>query len=514
MKKVFALILMFALLLPVFAGCSTTGSVDLNDDENKEVTLVIAFARAEQKDAAEVQEVINQKLEELLPNTKIQLLLDASMADKWPLWMSTKKEIDIAHSGYHTDIEQEVLNRTYLELDELVDAYAPSIKALREEYWYSYDNASVNGNLYAVPNIQYHTKETLTLRINKAMVEYFDTKALTDETYASVKTPARFWELLTAGVTAAKAAGVNVDCCLNPKELLSVAQRGYIFIGGENSNLCYAIDDPECRIIDFYDTAEFADFCRYTKQWAEQGFISPDVLTNQDFGKVSAYRGCRFGLDEETREIVPTGGATGTYLTYNLDDPAKDVAVTNVGENMTYYSIPFTSKNPARAIKFLNLINSEAGKEIVNLLAYGIEGKHWEYVDEEKGDIKAYEYLGQASANNSYGIPNWECANMMLIHNVAPYTHENQEYGRKYYLEHLNSIEKHALYGLTFDTTAHTDNLARVLKNNKEYGESIYCGIVKNADNLMKELRDKNASAGIQQIIEDLQKQADAYRAK
>ena len=78
---------------------------------------------AEQKDAQNVVAEINKKLENLLPNTQIALTLDSGMADKWSLWMSTQREIDIAHSGYATNIEDEVRNESYLELNDLVEEY-------------------------------------------------------------------------------------------------------------------------------------------------------------------------------------------------------------------------------------------------------------------------------------------------------------------------------------------------------------------------------------------------------
>ncbi len=514
MKKLICALLATVMLCGLLTGCAGGGVASTEDDPNKQVTLTIALPLASQKDTELVVAEINKQLETLLPNTKIELLLTPNMAEMWPMWMSTKKTIDIAHSGYITKIEDEVRKDTYLELNELVDKYAPNIKALQEKYWYSYDNASVNGSLYAIPNIQYHVKETLLLRVDYAAQPYMDMDALIAESYASDKTTEKFYQLYTAGLEKAEAAGVNMKSMVDTVNLLALAKRGYNFIGGETSTICYDNSDT-VTILDFTTTKEFETYVAYAKIWADKGWVSQDILTGGVQPPHRTATGTRFNMDEETHEILPqtsTAEAVG-YYTYDLNNRETQTLVTNIGENMTYYSIPFTSANPGRAMKFLDLINSEAGKPILNLLAYGIEGKHYEMLDEENGNILAFEYQGQGGASVSYGLPNWEVGNMLLQYNVAPYTHINKEYGENFYTNAVNQMRKHKLYGYTFDIDPVKNELSKVLKNNGEYINSICSGVVGNAGNMLEELRTKNAAAGLDKIIAELQKQADTYIA-
>ena len=107
MKQVICFVLAFLMLASVLTGCGTseTKNADYTDNEKEEVTLVIALPFAKQADTDKVVAEVNKLLEEKLPNTKIELLLDANMADKWSLWMSTSKKIDLAHAGHCTDID-------------------------------------------------------------------------------------------------------------------------------------------------------------------------------------------------------------------------------------------------------------------------------------------------------------------------------------------------------------------------------------------------------------------------
>lgn len=507
MKKIVSIMLLLAMVCCLFAGCGGSGDKSAGEDSNAQVTLIMALPHAEQKDSKMVLTKINEALESKLPNTTLEILYDSSMAEKWSLWMSTKKHIDIAHSGFVTDLENEVNKKSYKPLDELVEEYAPNISKLKKDYWYSYDNATVGGNLYAIPNIQYYIKETTNLRIFNEAVPYIDTAALKEEAWSSDKTTAKFYSILTSGIEKAQAAGVDCSGIFN-LSLYNIAKRGYNFIGGEDSNLCYDNSDSG-KVINFYDTQEFSDFCSFMKTGADKGWVSKDVLTGQWSDKLYASVTYRLGMDPDT--AIREGS---NDISLGLDNPDRDVVKTSIGQNASYWSIPFTSENPVRAIKFLDLINSDEGTEIVNLLAYGIEGTHYEFTDKENGDINAFEYIGQGSAGNSYGVPNWMVGNMLLgMYNITPYSHEYKDYANDYYLNRLNNTKKHVLYGMEFNLDEIRTDLNKIIKNNGEYAESIYCGVVGNADKMLSELTDKNNSAGYEKVREALQKQVDDYLA-
>lgn len=511
MKKIVSLFLAALLVLGVLAGCNgSSANSNYTDDESKTVTLKIAFPNAKQRDTDKVVAAINEKLKDYLPNTEIELMMEPDMETKWSLWMSTKKTMDLAHSGFINNLEDEVRKDSFCALNDLIDEYAPTLKELKEKYWYSYDCATVGGELYAVPNTQAYTKDALAIDIWKEGKPYFDTKAIYTEAITNDKTTEKFWQLLDDGIQKALTAGV--DCTeLFTKDVYIIAQKGYNFVGGAGSNLCYDNSD-DAKIIDFYTTDEFKIFCQYMKKWADQGLISEEILTGQWQSKLYVRQTFSYGLDKETGTI--------SLITENTDEIVR-VCITNtddfklvrkVGENYTYWSIPFTAKNPVRAIKFLDLLNSKEGAEIVNMLAYGIEGEHYEFTDKEKGEIKAYEYLGQGDAGSSYGIPCWEVSNMLEgMYTVAPYDSDMWDWARDYYTNKLNTLEKHILYDFDFDTEPVKANLSKILKNNAEYIPSIYCGLSDKSETLYNELVEKNKQANFTDVMEEIQSQVDEF---
>ena len=66
-----------------------------------------------------------------------------------------------------------------------------------------------------------------------------------------------------------------------------------------------------------------------------------------------------------------------------------------------FWTIPVTSSSPEAAMKFLNLMLSD--ERITNLLAWGIEGEHYVFVDREQGIIDYPE--GIDSSNITYLNP-------------------------------------------------------------------------------------------------------------
>ena len=503
MKQILCLLLAMLMLCGTLVGCGDKkeSSTAYTDDENEEVTLTIALPIAKQKDAEKVIAEINKKLETLLPNTKIDILFDSEMSSKWTLWMATKKEIDLAHSGFATDIEAEVEKSSYLKLDDLIEEYAPTLKEHRDEYWHAYDSGVISGNLYAVPNVQCYLKEVLAIEFKEAS-DYVDAVALKEESWSTDKTTEKFWQIVDEGLDNAAKAGVDLKGKIGTR-WYEVAKKGYHFIGGANSNLCYD-NSADAKVIDFYTTDEFKTFCKYMKIWADKGYVSPDVITSN----ASGYRATKVNTLNLNQV---TGESDGLYV---IENPNKVTLTTSIGYQGTYWSVPFTSNHPARAIKFLDLIHSEEGAEIVNLLAYGIEGEHYEFVDKEHGDIDAFEYDGQGGSEVSYGIPNWYISNMMQgMYYVDPYTHIYGEHADDYYLNRINKFEKHVLYGFTFDTSIMKTQLSNILKNNSELAKNVYTGVVDNSDSLLNELLSKNKAAGQEDVIKELQKQADEYIA-
>lgn len=516
MKKIrlLSIILAIALLISCFAGCGSKSGADYTDDESKEVTLRFVFDFSSQKDLSMVNDELNKLLAEKLPNTKLEIICD-SLSDKWQLWMAGDTSFDIASLGLNLSLLEEITKNSFIELDDLIDEYAPTVKEEREGiYADQYLTGEYNGQLYGIPNIQYHTKETTLIKISQPVYKYFDVAALVAATHSKPHTDENFYKIIDQGLSAAKADGKLIQLATDELYSNNLSKRGYTFIGGENSNICFDHTVDEVKIIDYHETEEFKLWIKWMSKWYQEGHISKDVLTGTSFGSSDyagalwGYRGSRVGADENW-VIPPMEGSSDPYSIV-LDDPKYDILSShNVGSLMTYLTIPTTAENPVRAMKFIELCRTPDGRDILEMLAYGIEGTHYERISENV--VKAFDYVGQGTSSSNYGIPNWMIGNMFNFSAIYPYDESVIEYGKNYYENTLPKVKRGVMFGYCFDQTPVDIKMSNIISINKELEAQLTTGVIKDYESTYNEMNSKIKSAGIDDVIKEFQKQADDY---
>ena len=526
MKKAILLMAVLSMAISILSGCGGSKK-EFTDDPSAEVTLRWVIPFSKQADFNKVEKEINELLPTLLPNTKLELVLDPSMGDKWALWMSGKTSFDLAHSGYANDLQAEIMKNSFLSLNELVEQYAPTVKSeMNGLYSTIYLTGMNKEKLYAIPNIQYHVHETAIIKLSKNLEPYFDVNGIVSAGYASPKATEALYKLLDDGITKANEAAVtqgktkvNIDIS---RLYDRIAKRGYIFIGGNGSNLCYDPYADTVTVVDFYQTEEFKIHIKYAKKWYANGNIAKDILTGE-FGDVSG------------GEIVPVSGSrinmnessvwTGTIdnkeeLHISIDKSGNDIlGAHDIGSLATYTSIPFTAKNPARAMQLLELLRTEKGQPLLNMITYGLEGekgedgKHYKKVSD--AEIETFDYVGQGTSGSKYGIPNWLVGNMFnqYICN-PPYSKETVNYGKNYYENYLPKVKQTALTGFCFDVQSVKSQMAQILSVDKEFEPQLAYGVLSDYQATYDTLLSRNQTAGIDAVIKEFQKQANDYIAK
>ena len=122
MKKLVSLLL--ALLLAI--GC--IGLTALAEEE--EVTLTVWLGGpGKQKDSDEVWAYFNERLQDYLPNTKVEFVCVTvdEYVDKWSKAMAAGETIDVAWFGWILDINDEVAKGSLMPLNGLIDEYGQDV---------------------------------------------------------------------------------------------------------------------------------------------------------------------------------------------------------------------------------------------------------------------------------------------------------------------------------------------------------------------------------------------------
>ena len=521
MKRILALVLTVFMLAAAFCGCG--GSSGNGGD----VTLVWAAQFSKQDDYDMVMEKVNELLAEKLPNTKLEFMYDSSMSSKWSLWMAGKKPIDIAHSGYCTDLASEINKKSYVGLNDLIDKYAPTIKAESEKYKSEYYTGMMDGEIYAIPCIQIHVNDEVYLSVPSDLYQYLDVAALQAAVKENPTTTEVFYQIIDSYI---QKALPNVDSSKNAGLIGNVehifrnfVKRGYEFVGGNNSLLCYKLEGSEknVKIVNFYETEEYKLWIKYAAKWYEQGLISKDILTGED-GLGS--REALFEANIENFRVADADGdgiitseegvaATTKEAGYKIsltEDNQKYNGSAVVGSLKTYLSIPTTAKNPERAMQLLELLRTEEGFDILNTIVYGIEGTHYEKLSDT--EIKAFDYLAQGSSTSKYGVPNWLCGNMFNMYVCFPHTQKTYDAGKQYFDEEKPNFTETAVFGLSFNNKPVENELSQISSANDEFMLQMIGGTSKSKYmDTYNTMMGKLKAAGIEKVITEYQTQADEF---
>ena len=249
-------------------------------------------------------------------------------------------------------------------------------------------------------------------------------------------------------------------------------------------------------------------------KWYQDGFISKDILTGGGAGTrcyiIESHSLDRMGegADHTYAKLDGSVGIDRRYIC--ITNPEKDFkGSSQLGYLSTYLAIPTTSVNPERAMQFINLLYSEKGADLLNLINYGIEGTHYEKRSET--EITAFDYQGQASSGSKYGIAPWKTANMFNAYIINPYTTATKEYALDYFENKNPKRPTTPMYGYSFDSSKLTLKLSNIGLVNQEYEMQLTCGVYKDYNSVYDTLLKKTKDAGLNDLITEYQAQADKY---
>ena len=191
-------------------------------------------------------------------------------------------------------------------------------------------------------------------------------------------------------------------------------------------------------------------------------------------------------------------------LEYIMPENAKCTRYYKAGGTNTV--ILRTCRNPERAMQLLNLINSETGKELYNLLVYGIEGKH--YIKTGENTIETIGYTGTPTAESAYGINDWIVGNTFNAYDTQADVPGYADYVRN--VLHANS-QPNLLQGFVFNSDAIKMEKSQLDSINTEFS-GLATGAFENYKDLFKQKREKLQKSGIEKALKEVQAQLDAWQ--
>ncbi|WP_248924232.1 ABC transporter substrate-binding protein [Paenibacillus hamazuiensis] len=495
-KKSFGTLTSILLAGALFAGCSsspapaannTAGAGGNSKDSLPPYEITMVYQAAEPKDLKEVEAAISKITKEKINATvKLLPISNGTWQQQINLMLTANEKMDLLWTASSLGYINQVAKGQLIPIDELLDKHGPDIKASLDKG--IMDSLKIKGKIYSVPSIKdWAASAGIVMRkdmVDKYKIDTTKIKTLDDlePIFKTIKDnePGMIPVTGTTGT------------------LMELIYNGDI--DRLDNYLGVLMDVTNLKVSNLYESKPYADLAERMRKWYLEGYISKDAATNTETGynlvkankAFSFYGSLKPGFDED---VLPrTGGVkmVSVPLTGALATTSK---ITNA-----LMVIPKNSQNPERAMMFLNMLYSD--KTLINLLDYGIEGKH--YV---KAGDNIIDYPQDVNASNvGYYLENWKIGN-----SFNSYTFKVQDPNTWKNIDEFNKTAlKSKALGFSFDGEPVKTELAAVSNVLSSYKTAIEFGAI-DPKTALPDFISRLKAAGIDKIIAEKQKQLDEW---
>lgn len=475
------------------AGNENTDGKDpvLFDGEDSEIMMYFPGANSNPASLTEVENALNEILAKRMDgHIKIQILEWGAYADQYNLMLSSGEDVDLifAPSGRY---------RIYASKGQIqpitgiYEKYAPTAAAEMAKY---IDACYYGEDLYGLPTFRNMAQGT----------GFICRKDILEETGISIDS-VKTWDDVAAVLDAVKEKHPDMDLLCS-----GLVKQGIVdgivanAFDKIQSGVGQELGGDGSKVVNLYATDKFREICEMAYDWNQRGYFMADATTNADARNSLVAAGNTFGyivgtmypgfLSQETTscgyEMV--GAYIGTPV------------LTTSGAGAHQWLVPSACSTPEKALTALEMLYSDP--EAQNLFYYGIEGKDYVVKDEAKGLIGYPD--GVDSSTVGWANQTWITGNGSIA-----YVWETEDPDVWNALKAFNDeAELSPLYGFTYDSSNVTNEITAITNVEEKYAVILKCGAA-DVDTTLTQFLDELEAAGIQNVIDDMQTQLDAWNA-
>lgn len=509
-KKMLATLLIISLILSLAAcakgsGDKTSGTTDNINTAGPDAAktyekVVYAYATFNniptEETLSTVEEAMNKITREKIGvEVELMPIPIAEYSSKISLGLQGGEKIDLFESlgDYNTRVSSSMA----FDITSMIDQYAPETKALLGEDML---NACVkDGKLFGIPTYKPYALTPMVIykkdMADELGIDMSQVKNITD---------------LTDVLRKVKAASPDVT----PLVPVNVGDSG---VGRTVSEVDYLTDDlfspkgvlmgKDMTVVDFYGTSEFKDITNLARAWYNEGLILQDAATTTSTS-IELMAGDNSFCYVAAYSYPPEDTAASLSMQFG----GKSIGAIQIGGsyldttsvNALSWMVSSTSKVPEAALKFLNLTFTDI--DVINLLIYGIEGR--DYVLDQEGYLSYPEGQDASTVPYTAQLSCGTLGNFFMMYPMAGTSKESLVWE-----EEQNQIAKKSpAMGFSFDSSSVKTEYTAVSNVIQQYLPVLVCGSV-DPEVVLPEFKAKLTSAGLDKIINEKQKQLDAWLA-
>lgn len=490
-RKLFSLTVLPALMTGLAAGPAVIAMASESPEQDPYTIRIVADGYCSQEACDEVAAAMTEILQPLY-NTSVELVRYdfSTYADIVESELASGEKIDLLGGVSNIGIASSARQGQVLPLDDLLEEYGQDILAdIPKE---DLASTSYNGQIYAIRN----NKELglgLGFACNTEMLESLDID------YSEIMTEEEMKDLLLA----VKEKYPDVYPWVSDSGAMGDYMLAIDWLGRDFGVLMDAFDDSDTQVVNLYTSDEYYELAKRRYEWSQEGLIMPDASINTESAISLLASGKGFCASTETKPGIESQWERNTGIDCTIIQIVDDYTMTSNLNN--YWYIPYTSEQPERAMQALNEIYKNPDLE--NLMIYGIEGKYYEFVDEENGVINYPE--GVTSDSLSWTVAAWHMPNELIA-----YKWETD--GKDIWEETLTfnkNCHVSQAKGFNWDSSEVTNEIVACTTVMNKYKKGLDCGAV-DPDTVWDTMKEEFEEAGIQKIIDAKQEQLDAWLAE
>ncbi|HEY0828428.1 MAG TPA: extracellular solute-binding protein, partial [Bacilli bacterium] len=464
-------------------------------DTSKTVKLKMFMLGDSPKDTQLVYNEINKKLKkDINAMVELEFIPWADVLTKIPLILSSGEDYDVISTANWNGYFNHARNGAFRELtnDDLLK-YAPKTAANSSQE--VFDSAMVDGKLYALP-MNYHETTIHGYLVRGDLMKKYH--------IPDIRTVDDFGVYLDAVMNNEKDM-VPWDTNNNAPFIIEELTRPYDIYNPDYGILGLNIGDLKPKLSYLFDSPHAVELIKKMQGWNLKGYWRKGALVS----KISDIDSFKNGKSAASFNNLIN--ANSAYESLKATHPEWDVRFYPCNPKHAYLANPYInngnainakSKNPERALMMLDLFRNN--REYNLLTTYGIRGKHFDI----SGENKLISLPDSANFPPSGASPwGWREDRFYLYPANG--------------LSNYDTVSKNAamqqaktnIRNFTPDRTNIKSNDAAVTDIINQYLNPLYFGIVKETvEQDLQTVKEKMNTAGLDIIIQEVQKQLDAFK--
>ena len=481
-------------------GSAAAAAAQERVDSGDYPTIVVAFMtwagklQGTDRVAEKISEITREKIG---VNVELMPMDSASYAQNMNLMLASGEQVDLfnlvtlgmmpcVNKGYLVDLEEDDLLATYGQ--DIIDAFNDI----------ELGGCRVSGTLYGIPVKKDDAAGKFGMSIP---VEYLDAIGFDYASmYANEDDEIIYTDFDTIEDILGKLHEQYPDKTtfyMDPTSIIGQC----LLIDSPGDNFGVLLDPANSlEVSDLFSSDKYMDLCSRMYRWNQNGWISPDAITETNATTTQVKAGSLCAYKTATKPGIRQQESNLCGMPVIIFQLGEDFKASNT-YNVMPWAINQNCEDPVAAMQLLNLFYSDP--DLSTLLCWGEEGKEWQETGD--GHITFADGI-DAQTSEYYNNVNWQMPNQFI---ARIWEGDSLDLWERMQAYNDGAVTSKAM-GFTYDNSDYSAEYTALTNVYSEYSHQLELGFL-DPEKGIPELVDRLKAAGLEDYIAHKQEQLNAW---